>query len=51
LDGGLIGLNGGGSGDLGEDVEDFGPRFSFELGFGVFSEVSGDLGESGVSFL
>lgn len=44
-------MDGGGSGDLSQKVEDFGPRLSFEVGFGVFGEVGGDLSEGGVSFL
>lgn len=51
LYGGLVGLDGGGGGDLSQQVEDFGPGLSFEVGFGVFLEVLGNLGESGGSFL
>jgi hypothetical protein len=36
---------------LSQQVEDFGPRFSFEVSFGVFREVGRNLSKSGVSFL
>jgi hypothetical protein len=50
VDSGLVGLDGGIGGDGGQDVEDGVPRFSFELRFGVFGQVRGNLSESGGGF-
>jgi len=45
LDQAGVSLDGGGGGDLRQDVEDVVPGLSLEGGLGVFSEVSGDLGQ------
>jgi len=45
VDGGGVGLDGGGGGDLSHQFHDSGPRFSFELSFAVFFQVSGNLSE------
>jgi hypothetical protein len=51
LDEGLVSLDGGGSGDLGEEVEDLVPRLALEDGLGVLGEVGRDLCHNFAGFL